>query len=352
MTISPLACIFIISIALVAAIGFWYATKDTGIYDEIKGRMKSCTIIISHFESLPFLKTAVRQTRKYANKNVEQSILVIDQSCDDTFIKIKELYDCDSGIKIVHTLPLYSGFGLDYAFRYLDIKTDYIAQLHSDAFPISDKWLTMPIALIEESSFSFVGQLQCIGTGNESIYPPSPFFAMAQCFNVAKTETYKELSLQAGFTRFHNRPQSGLTFENNDWEVWASDDYEHKGSDDDVVAFSWNGKYNTENMFGLAITGFIAPAYGRIIEDVVFHFGSCRESIGTGGTMGSQYAEYTKRINEDYSDLLIDEMVNKAKANTPPNMQILTRNYWNGKLKYSSPTSEGLNKRIEELKNS
>lgn len=314
--------------------------------------MTSATIIISHFESLPFLEACVRQIRKYAVDSVRQEILIIDQSCDTTFIKIKELYDCSADIKSVNVSPLYSGYGLDYAMRFLNIKTDYIAQLHVDAFPISDRWLTLPIALIEESGLSFVGQLQFInGRDNlASIYPPNPFFAMAQCFNVAKTGTYKELSLQAGFTRFHNRPESKLTFDNNDWGEWAKEDYNARGSDDDVVAFHWNGKYKTDNMLGMAISGYIESGYGRIIDEIVFHFCSCREAIGVMDSMPEGYRKYAERINSDYSDILIDDMVNKARQTKPPELEILSRNLWDGKLKKTFSTTKELNDRIEQLK--
>lgn len=313
--------------------------------------MKSCTIIISHYQSLNFLQACIRQIRKFSHPDIEQHVIIADQSSEGTWMNIDDIYKDVKGVLVVHTKPLYSGYGIDCCVRYLDIKTDYICQIHSDAFPVSHKWLHLPITLIEEYNLSFVGQLQFInGKDNlASIYPPHPFFAMAQCFNVAKTETYKEMSIEAGFTRFHNRPDSGLTFLNDDWDKWASDNYAAKGSDDDVVAFWWQDRHKEVNKLGLAVTGFISPNFGRIIEDLVFHFCSARESIGVD--MGARYNSFTKRINENYSDELIEEMINLAKANRPPEMEILTRNFWDGKTKESSPPSEELNKRIEELKN-
>lgn len=313
--------------------------------------MKSCTIIVSHFNSEPFLRACIRQIRKYANHDIRQEIIICDQSEWSTYHRVYSEYSWSSDVRVVRTESLYSGFGIDWSLRNEPINTDYICQLHCDAFGISDKWLLLPITLIEEYGLSFVGQLQFVSDGTQSIYPPNPIFAMAQCFNVARTDTYKTLSLEAGFTRFHNRPQSGLSFENNDWSLWAADDYDHKGSDDDVVAFSWQDRVRNDNKLGLAITGFCQPHWGRIIEDIVFHFGSCRESIGTGNAMGDNYANYTNRINENYDDALIDEMVNIAKQNKPPSDQILTRNYWDGTLKQSFPSSEEINKRIYELKN-
>lgn len=310
----------------------------------------SCTIIISHFESLSFLRAAIRQIRKYSHPEINQHILIIDQSSDECYNEIVSEFGEAEDILIIETLPLYSGFGIDWAIRNVEIKTDYICQLHADAYPIHQNWLYLPIKLIEENDFSFVGQLQFISKPTDKIYPPEPFFAMAQCFNIAKSGTYKTLSLAAGFTRFHNRPQSGLEWLMKDWETWAKEDYPARGSDDDIVAFHWQDKYRPDDKLGLAITGFIQPSFGRIIEDVVFHFGSCRESIGVFDTMPELYQEYTRRINENYSDELIEEMVSLAKANRPPELETLSRNFWDGKLKVSSPPTEQLNNRIEELK--
>lgn len=316
--------------------------------------MTSCTIIISHFNSLPFLRQCIRQIVKHSHSEIETHIIVCDQS---TGQEAYDVYDAmlDEGrgikyFKLVHTKPLYSGYGIDWCIRSLDIQTDYICQVHTDIVPVSKNFLYLPIRLIEENNFSFVGQLQFINSKDNlaSIYPPHPFFAMAQCFNVARTETYREMSMEAGFTRFHNRPDAGMVWNNNDWWQWAADDYEHKGSDDDVVAFAWEDKHKEHDKLGLAITGYIAPAYGRLIEDIVFHFGSCREGIN--GSLGAEYNDYVRRINENYSDELISEMVELAQKNRPPSMEILTRNYWNGKTKTHSPPSEELNKRIEYLK--
>jgi hypothetical protein len=314
--------------------------------------MTSCTIIISHYESCNFLHTAIKQIRKYKHFEIYQRILVVDQSSKETFAGLEKQYRFDADIDVIWTQQLWSGYGIDCAMRYHDIKTDYVCQLHADCFPIHKNWLMLPIAMIEWHNLSFVGQLQFISKPNDTIYPPSKgFFCMAQSFNVAKTETYKDLSMIAGFTRFHNRPQSGLKWKSNAWEQWAADNYHERGSDDDVVAFHWQDANTYDDKLGLAITGFIEPSFGRIIEDIVFHFGSCRESIGVINQMSDGYRKYTGRINNGYTDELIEEMVALAKANQPPQQEILRRNHWDGKLKISMPPSEALNKRIEELKN-
>lgn len=313
--------------------------------------MKSCTIIISHFESIEFLTACIRQIRKYANPEINQKIIISDQSRLQPHSVVLGLYgDCDD-ILIVRTAPLYSGFGIDYIMRNVEIKTEYICQIHVDVLAISDKWLLLPITLLEENNYYFVGQVQFISKKSDTAYPNhNSFFAMAQSFNVARAETYKEMSLHAGFTRYHNRPQSGITFLNDDWDRWAQEDYQARGSDDDVVAFCWEDRHRKHDKLGLAVTGFINHRFGHIIEDIVFHFGSCRESIGVFDSMSPEYKKFTQKIMEGYSDELIEEMIKLAKINKPPEQEIHIRNHWDGKTKTSYPLSEELNNRIEELK--
>ncbi len=316
--------------------------------------MRSCTVIISHFESVNFLRACLKQTLKHIHPEIKQKIIVVDQSGDKTHNAIMDEFGNIEGVQIVRTKPLYSGYGVDFLIQRGYIDTEYVAQLHVDAFGISDQWLYLPIKLIEEYNLAFCGQLQFINDKNNlaHIYPPSPMFAMAQCFNIGRTEVYKEMSYQAGFTRFHNRPwvEEGITWKDTSWDEWAAPAYQERGSDDDVVAFSWADKYRQDDRLGLAITGYIEPSYGRIIEDIVLHFGSANEARGVMGTMPPLYQDYTRRINENYSDELIEEIISRAKANRPPQLEILSRNFWNGTTKESMPTTEDLNKRIEELK--
>lgn len=313
---------------------------------------KSVTIIISHYESLPFLRTCLRQIEKYKHPDIHQNIIVADQSKNLYFAELIG-YE-EEGIDIKKLAPLYSGYGIDYLMRNAIISTDYICQLHADAFPISDKWLLAPITLMEENQLHFTGVLQFIAQGIESIYPPTKgVFGMAQCFNIGRTDTYREMSLHGGFTRFHNRPQSGLAFKNNDWADWAKEDYQARGSDDDVPAFFWEDNHRWHDKLSFGFTGKIGidgeeSNYGTIIEDLVFHFGYHREAIGVMPQMGAKYREWTRRINENYSDELIVEML--AEARKQPTNPANNRMFWNGTQKIAYRTSHTMNQRIEELK--
>ena len=319
--------------------------------------MTTCTIILSHYESFPFLLACVRQIRKYKHPNIDQRIIICEQSSDSTYGGVVREFGGDSDITVVKTASLYSGYGVDYAIRFCGITSDYIAQLHVDAFPIHKNWLYLPIKLIEEDKFAFVGQLHCIGKPTDTIYPPnSPFFSMSPTYNVARASTYREMAMIPGFTRFHNRPraENGMEWANSDWSNWAKEDYNARGSDDDIPAFLWEDTYREHNKLGLATTGIMGvgddPGFGRIIEDLVFHFGFGSESVGVMEHMGKNYFNWTQKINENYSDDLIEEMMSISRKNVPYKNINESRSFWNGKLKDHCLPSDELSKKIEELK--
>lgn len=307
--------------------------------------MKSVTIIISHFESLLFLHTCIRQIRKYKNNLVQQHICIADQSGDEIHYEVMKHYWGQKDITVVRTKSLWSGYGVDYCIRYVDIDTEYVCQMHVDCIPISDKWLYLPIKLIEENNFTFVGQMQLISLPTDTIYPTGKFFSMAAAFNIAKTEDYKELSLNGGFTRYHNRSadETGMVWNAKEWDNWASVDYDHRGSDDDVPAFHWGDQHRGHNKLGLAISGMIHPHYGRIIDGLLFHFCSCRE--GLSGSLGEQYVKLFQRVQENYDDKLIDELLSMVKPTLT-----MRREVWDGTKKENNASSEELNNKIERLK--
>jgi len=333
------------------------------------GRGASCAIIISHYESLHFLHTCIRQIRKHAHPDIEQLIVIADQSGDQTGAEIQNRYAESHDIRIVRMQPLYSGYGIDHIMQ-VDTNMicrsfgaerrlpDYICQLHVDAFPIHNNWLHLPVKLMQENNFTFVGQLHFIANGTEGIYPPdSRFFSMSPTFNIGTYQAYKEMSEQAGFTRFHARPNIDMpiSFANNDWDNWAAADYQARGSDDDTVAFYWQDKYRQHNKLGLAITGMMGQpgeaGFGRIIDDLVFHFGFCRESIGVGEAMGRNYIYWSERIKQGFDDALLAEMLTVANAGGVNGQHAsLTRNVWDGTQKTYGPPNAELNEKIENLK--
>lgn len=314
----------------------------------------SCDIIVSHFESLPFLRACIRKIRQYKHPDIEQRIIVSEQSGKITYNQIMEEYGNDIDILIVPMKSLYSGYGIDYIMRYVDIRSGYICQIHSDLMPIHLNWLYTCIKLIEEHDFKFVGQLHFYTNPSQKTHYPlkNMFFSMSPTFNVAKTETYREMALEAGFTRFHARPKIDvpMTFKNDDWAKWASEDYNARGSDDDVIAFCWEDNYREHDKLGLPLTGMIGvppeSGFGRIYAGLVFHFGFSCESKGVMEHMGARYRNWTKKINDGFTDELIDEMLSQAVPTGHTHSEV-----WDGKTKTVSKSSGYLDNRIEQLKN-
>ena len=159
----------------------------------------------------------------------------------------------DEDITIIRLKPLWDGYSIDYIMRFCDVKTEYVCMIETDVFPIHKNWLYVCINLIKEYGFSFVGGLLSETSGTESIYPPNKFYWLSQYLRVGKTEDYKELAMEGGFTRFHARKEleeSGeMKWGNDDWKKWASEDYQARGSDNAVVAHYWEDKYRENNKF-------------------------------------------------------------------------------------------------------
>ena len=317
---------------------------------------KGCTIIISHFESLAFLRACVRQIRKYVHPDIEQHIIISEQSGEAIHNQVLSEFGNASDITVAKMKGLYSGYGIDYIMRYVDIKTEFICQLHVDAFPIHKNWLSLSIQLMEENNFAFVGQNHFFTNPSQEnyYYLKNMFFSMSPTFNVSRTAIYKEMALEGGFTRFHAREKIDvpMTFANNDWAEWAKENYAGRGSDDDVIAFCWEDNYRTHDKLGLGLTGIMGippeSGYGRIIDDIVFHFGFCRESVGVGSLMGKSYCDWTARINSGFTDELIEEMLSVSRVTkiNPQEGRIM----WDGHTKTVSPSDDELNKKIEQLK--
>src|SRR6185312_3772983 len=160
-------------------------------------------------------------------------------------------------------------------------------------------------------------------------------------------------SLRAGFTRYTHRQQiiEPIEFLNNDWGRYANKSNENGWSDSGVTAHWWEDRYYQNNKFTYAVTHCIGesgvePLYGRITDGLVFHFAFSWTSIGVEKEMGPRYADWTRRIKENFSDELITEMLAQSRPMVDP----IPRQVWNGTSKtIENPTAE-LNDKIENLK--
>ena len=62
------------------------------------------------------------------------------QQITDSMKNWKHIYRWSDDVDIIHTKPLYSGYGIDQIMRMDYIKTEYIVQLHADCIPININW--------------------------------------------------------------------------------------------------------------------------------------------------------------------------------------------------------------------
>lgn len=323
--------------------------------------MKSCTIIVYHYESLPFLRACIRQVRRYAHPEINQHIIITEQSCKETYMTVMAEFGGCPDITIVPMKPLWSGYAVDYVMRFCDIKTDYVCGIEPDVFPIHQNWLYVPIKLCEEYNFAFTGGLMTETNPEKDSYyyyyseKKIPFYWISQFFRVGRTNDWRELAFEGGFTRFNERVKAerGMTWNNNDWGEWVAKDPQVRGSDDATVAHCWEDNHREHDKFSFAITNIMGipgeeSGYGRIMDDLVFHFGFHKTSGGVEKEMGAKYCKWKERINNGCDDALIAEMLDFARKQP---LLPMSRSVWNGKFKKSFPPSEELNKRIEELKN-
>ncbi len=319
----------------------------------------TCTIIIFNFNSIGFLRLCIKQIMKCQNENVEVKIIIADQSTDEVEKEqVQKEFSRYGDIEIVQMAALRSGYAVDYIMRNVEITTEWILTLDCDFFVTNKNFIYLPIKLAEEYNFSIVGELFFESRPEETAYyHKNNFFCMSQCFRLARTEYYKELSMQGGFTILHARPETGFTYGNNDWWDWAQPDYINRGSDDGVIAHCWEDNHLQSNKCSLAITHILGEVgvesgYGRILDGLGFHLSFSFWSNGIEDRVGKNYMYWKQRII-DGDENVLDDMI-AAALKTPANPDhpsgTQMRRIWNGKNKTSELSWKELNQRIEELK--
>jgi Glycosyl transferase family 2 len=302
-----------------------------------------CTIIIFHFESVQFLRACIRQINKYKRTNIPCEIIIADQSVDAKIrtTVLNEFADLPH-IHIIRLNRYGSGYSVDAIIRKMNIQSAYICTLDVDAIPIHPNWLYVPIKLLEDEGLAFVG----VHAEIEHAYlDMGKFYCMAQHFRVGRTEDFKLLSLNGGFTK--NDHKSKVTFLNNEWSGWC---------DDAVVAHWWEDKYTTHDKFAFGVSKYLGVAplegrYGRYTDDLIFHFGFSYNWKMVGDkekAMGYEFLEWMRRIDNDgLSEKMLDEILGKLI----PLEQPVQRTFWDGTHKVILRPLEEFNAKIEQLKN-
>lgn len=302
----------------------------------------NCTIIVFHYESLAYLRAVVRQIRKFQRDDIQQRIIIADQSVDTDVIKqVYQEFANKTDVSIVHMSPWGSGYSVDFVLRNIPIYSDYICTIDVDTIPIHRNWLYVPIKLIEEANFTWVG----VHAEIESAYANmGNFFCMCQHYRIGKTESYRELSVNAGFVK--NDHRKNMAFMNNQWEGW---------SDDAVIAHWWEDQYCKHNKFTFNVTKYLGVAptegrYGRYTDDLVFHMGfsyNWKMVRDRRQCMGKDFIDLMVRME---TDGLTDELIREILGGLRPLELPIIRIAWNGENKSIYTPNKELNALVDKLK--
>lgn len=301
-----------------------------------------CTIIIFHFESLAYLRACIRQIHKYKRDDIRHKIIIADQSVDEDVIRtVYEEFPDDKETTTIHMNPFGSGYSVDHILRNHVIDTEFVCTIDVDTLPIHKNWLYAPMRLIQETNMTWVG----VHAQVESAYAyMGNFFALCQHFRVARTDTYKELALNAGFVKQDHRDK--LSYVNNEWHGW---------SDDGTTAHWWEDQYCNHSKFTIAVSHFLGTAptegmYGRYTDDLVLHFGfsyNWKKVRDQKECMGDEYLVWMQRMSDEgLSEELFDEILNGLRPLEVPILRLC----WDGNTKSIYTPDNELNMLFDKFK--
>lgn len=311
---------------------------------------KLVTVCIPVCYEFEFLKGSIRQIMKNKHDEIEYEIIICDQTSPEMSNKINELFGNDPEIKIIKIPRIDAGYPIDVAVRMA--KGEYFCSLDADAFPISNLWLYLPVKLIEEFGFSFIGKESGLHLSyNRQL---GEYFHLNNYYRVSKTDVAKRISEEVGFIRPQNKRRVDLIYNQNHHSI---------SCDNGVLAQWYSDDQNMGPKLSLMMDKIIGKTpnlgvYGMVIDDLVFHmvFGQTNEECGIGN-LGNDY----KSLNEEiYSNGLTDEIIDKLlslskKENIlnlygEENLRINGRQYYeSGRHKFLSDEDE-VTKFIEKIK--
>jgi len=287
-----------------------------------------CNIVIPHvsYDSLMYLKTCVSQIKKHKHTLVKQKILIVDQSPPHVFDKIKHFFSSDPEVEIFQLERVDAGYPIDFIARNLseDSNDSFLCSLDSDAFPISNLWLYLPIKLIETFGYSFVGSstnlAKCYYDYTRSFGYDKEWVHINNYYRISRVSVAKLLSNSVGFMRPGNRDRVGFKAITNQWG--------ERGFDNGVIA-NWYADYlKLGDKFSFNINsalGYtdILGVFGMNISDLVFHFvfGFGEDTLPGGSyeCLGFDYLKLrSKIINQDIlSSEFIEDLLKQLKPLRP-----------------------------------
>jgi len=267
--------------------------------------MYSCTILIPVVKEFEFLKGCINQIKKFEHQEIQTKIIIANQSDDNIHNKILELYNNDSQIKIIKINQIDAGYPIDKGLEICD--TEYFCSLDCDAFPISNKWLYIPIKLINKFNLSFVGKETELHNSYKQL---GKFLHINNYFRISKTSIAKDISEKVGFIRPTNHTKAGYSPIVKDWI--------NISCDNGVVSQVYSDLNDYGDKLSLRMNRIIGETpgmgvYGMIIEDLIFHlvFGFSEEWLSNQNQiLGSNYLSIKNDINlNGLTDINIERLL-------------------------------------------
>lgn len=265
------------------------------------------TVCIPFCFEREFLIGSLNQIFKHRHEEIDYEIILCDQAEPHLSKEISDLYGDNKEIKIIKIPRIDAGYPIDIAARMA--KGEYFCSLDADAFPVSNKWLWLPIKLIEKYGFSFIGKTSHL---HQSYPHIGEFSHINNYYRISKTEIARKCSENIGFIRPQNKSKSGLSFVDESKNYWSSP------TDNGVMAQWYADKEKLGPKLSLSLTKVLGRLsiglYGMVIDDLVFHmvFGQTIEE-NHSKRFSSDYINLLNRIKtEGLTDSIIEYMLNSC----------------------------------------
>ena len=285
-----------------------------------RSSMYTVSIAIPVVDEFHFLRGTIEQIKKYKHPEINQQILVMDQSNTN---HLDRAYQSDPDVEVIKTTRIDAGYPIDEAAKIAS--GEYFCSLDADCWPVHPAYLYAPIKAIEKYKLSFVGK----ATGLHLSYQTQGnFYHINNYYRVSTTALVRKVAEAVSFMRYVNRYKAN--FIPNVDVPWTADcdngvvanwyvDYAKLGP---KLSLAMNKKLGNTNEMGV---------YGMTIDELVTHmvFGYGKEWIGNPHkVLGDKYLEWQNKI---MIQGLTNEIIEEIKAAQIPAYQILyDRHYWDG----------------------
>lgn len=310
---------------------------------------KSVGILVPHWNSWPFLKLSLEYIQENHNKNLKETVYVLDDSSTDGSLeKARKYFRSNKSIQF-HRFNRPNkkqepdiGLLLDYGLKLL--QEQYVATIDADLFPLTKDWLAFPIWLIEKYHCSSVGldtglsnayrhksksfnwwqpdkgYLPCGG-----LYDNSWFTCTNNLYRVMPSALAKILSENIGFSRATSR---------NKFARLLSKIYNKRfpylpgGEDNGVAANHFIDINRLGPKFNLPLTSYIGltskdGAFGQNICNLAFHFALSTRALSAERRevpdAGKSFKYWVDKFQQakTINDKILKKMIAKSRSFQP-----------------------------------